>query len=96
MPGCSLANRWHYDQVLKNTGGTRLTVSDRRDLFDGVEVSTRSGLGIVLDPGAQTSIRTRWCSANNVEHRAQTNFTGTDDRGNRISLTGSTVRLLPR
>lgn len=96
VPNCSLANRWHYDQVLKNTGGTRLTISDRTDLFDGVEVSKRSGLGIVLAPGAETSIRTRWCSANNVEHRAQTNWSGSDDRGNRISFTGAVVRLLPR
>jgi hypothetical protein len=96
VPNCNLANRWHYDQILRNTGGRRITISDRIDFFDGVQVSTRGGLGIVLDPGAETSIRTRWCSANNVEHRAQTNWSGSDEGGTRISVTGTVVRLLPR
>jgi hypothetical protein len=96
VAGCSLANRWHYDQILKNAGGTRMTISDRTDLFDGAQVSSRTGLGIVLTPGQETTIRTRWCSANNIEHRAQTNFSGSDDAGNRITFTGPTVRLMPR
>lgn len=96
IEGCSLANTWQYDQVLSNSGGARLTISDRADAFDGVQVSTRTGLGIVLAPGAQTSIRTRWCSANATEHRAQTTFTGSDEAGNRISVAGPTVRLAAR
>lgn len=96
VEGCSLPNRWHYDQILRNAGGTRLTISDRADFFDGAHVSNRSGLGIVLAPGQETSIRTRWCSANNIEHRAQTNFSGSDDAGNRIEFNGPTVRLLPQ
>jgi len=96
VPNCNLANRWHYDQVLKNTGTRRVTVSDRTDFFDGAVVSTRSGLGIVLEPGAETTIRTRWCSANNVEHRAQTNWSGSADSGGRIDVNGPVVRLLPR
>jgi hypothetical protein len=96
IDGCSLSNTWQYDQILLNSGGARLTISDRVDLFDGVQVSTRSALGIVLAPGAQTSIRTRWCSANATEHRAQTTFTGSDDAGNRISVAGPTVRLAAR
>jgi hypothetical protein len=96
VPDCNLANRWHYDQILRNAGGTRITISDRVDLFDGAQVANRTGLGIVLTPGQETQIRTRWCSGNNVEHRAQTNFSGSDDAGNRISVTGPTVRLLPR
>lgn len=95
-PNCNLANRWHYEQTLRNTGGTGLTISDRADSFDGVEVSKRSGLGVVLAPGAATKIATNWCSSNNVEHRAQTNFGGSDDRGNRVTVTGTSVRLLPR
>jgi hypothetical protein len=96
VANCSLANRWHYEQTLKNTGGTRLTISDRADSFDGAEVSKRSGLGIVLAPGADTKITTQWCSANNIEHRAQTNFSGSDDKGNRIAVTGPAVRLMPK
>lgn len=96
VPNCTLPNNWHYEQTLTNTGGTTLTISDRTDFFDGVEVSRRSGLGIVLTPGASTSITTRWCSGNNVEHRAQTNFSGSDDNGTRIAFTGPVVRLRPR
>ena len=96
IEGCSLANTWQYDQVLSNGGGTRITISDRVDSFDGAQVSTRTGLGIVLAPGAQTSIHTRWCSANAIEHRAQTTFTGSDDAGNRINAAGPAVRLAPR
>jgi hypothetical protein len=96
VPNCNLANRWHYDQVLRNTGGRRVTVSDRTDFFDGAPASTRSGLGIVLEPGAETTIRTRWCSANNIEHRAQTNWSGSDETGARIDVNGVVVRLLPR
>jgi hypothetical protein len=96
VPNCDLANRWHYDQVLRNTGSRRVTVSDRTDFFDGGRVSTRSALGIVLEPGAETAIRTRWCSANNTEHRAQTNWSGSDASGTRIDVNGPVVRLSPR
>jgi hypothetical protein len=96
IEGCGLPNTWQYDQVLVNSGGTRLTISDRADSFDGANVSNRTGLGIVLAPGAQTSIRTRWCSANAIEHRAQTTFSGSDDAGNRINVTGPTVTLAAR
>ena len=95
VPNCNLANRWHYEQTLTNTGGTTLTISDRADFFDGVQVSTRSGLGIVLTPGQSTTIATSWCSGNNIEHRAQTNFSGSDDSGNQVTFTGTTVRLQP-
>jgi hypothetical protein len=96
VPNCNLANHWHYEQTLRNTGGIQLTISDRTDFFDGVEVSKRSGLGIVLAPGQDTTITTSWCSANNIEHRAQTNFSGSDDGGNRVAFTGTTVRLQPK
>jgi hypothetical protein len=96
IDGCSsLPNTWFYDQQLRNVGGTRLTVSDRVDHFDGVQVSARSGLGIVLDPGAEATITTRWCSANNVEHTARTDFSGSDEAGTRVSLSGPTVQLVP-
>jgi hypothetical protein len=96
VPNCNLANRWHYDQIVKNTGNERVTVSDRTDFFDGGRVGSRSGLGIVLEPGAETAIRTRWCSATNAEHRAQTNWSGADDSGRRVDVNGEVVRLMPR
>jgi hypothetical protein len=95
-PNCNLANRWRYEQTLRNTGGTRVTISDRADAFDGVEVSKRSGLDIVLEPGADAAVTTEWCSSNNIEHRARTSFSGSDDSGNRVTFAGTTVRLLPR
>ena len=95
-PGCNLANRWHYEQTLRNTGGTRVTISDRADAFDGVEVSRRTGLEIVLEPGADAAVSTEWCSSNNIEHHARTSFSGSDDSGNRVTFAGTTVRLLPR
>lgn len=94
--GCSLANMWQYDQILTNTGGTQATISNRIDSFDGAEVSRRSGLEIVIGPGAQTTIGTRWCSSNATEHRAQTTFTGHDDAGNPMTAAGPTVRLQAR
>jgi hypothetical protein len=93
---CTLANRWHYEQVLTNIGSTTVTVSERVDFFDGAEARRRNDLGIVLAPGAETRIATEWCSSNNIEHRVQTNFSGSDDSGNQISVTGTSVRLQPR
>ena len=95
-PNCNLANQWQYEQILRNTGGTRITITDRADSFDGVEVSRRSGLGLVLAPGADTGISTHWCSSNNIEHRARTSFSGSDDQGNRVTFAGTSVRLMPR
>jgi len=96
IEGCSLPHTWRYDQLLKNMGETQITISDRTDSFDGVQVSARSGLGIVLPPGADTSIRTRWCSAYSTEHRTQTTFSGSDAAGNRINVAGPVVRLMAR
>lgn len=96
LSNCSLPHTWQYEQKLRNAGGSTVTLSDRENFFDGVSVSKQSGLGIVIQPGATFALTTRWCSANNIEHRAATNFTGSDAAGNRINVTGPTVRLLPR
>jgi hypothetical protein len=92
VENCNLANRWRYEQVLTNSGSGPLTIADRIDFFDGVEVK-RSTVDIELAPGASTTITTQWCSANNVEHRAQTNFGAVDERGARVSFRGASVRL---
>ena len=42
IDGCSLPNTWQYDQILVNSGRTRLTISDRADSFDGAAASTRT------------------------------------------------------
>jgi len=96
VANCSLANTWQYEQTLTNTGGLTVTLSDRENFFDGVSVSKPTGLGIVLDPGASISIPTSWCSANNIEHRASSNFSGSDSANNRVNFSGPTVRLLAK
>ena len=74
----NVPNTWFYDQVLKNSGGNTIAVSDRTDYFNGREVSKRNGLGITLEPGATTTIKTRWCSSQTGSQTAQTNFGATD------------------
>lgn len=77
--GCAgVANTWFYTQVLENTGGNPIVVSDRTDYFNNREVSKRTGLGINLAPGAKTSITTRWCSSSSGNQTAQTNWGATD------------------
>ena len=98
VPGCGSdrPNRWVYEQTLKNTGGTAITVNDRVDFFDGSQSSTRTGLGISIAPGAESTLTTRWCSVSTSAHTARTNFSGTDTAGNAVSFTGVEVRLLPK
>jgi hypothetical protein len=77
--GCAgVANTWFYTQTLKNSGGNTIVVSDRTDYFNGREVSKRTGLGITIEPGAESSLTTRWCSSASGSHTAQTNFGATD------------------
>jgi hypothetical protein len=92
VDNCDLANRWRYEQILTNRGSGPLTITDRIDFFDGVEVK-RSSVDIALAMGASTTITTQWCSANSVEHRAQTNFSAVDDSGARVAFRGVSVRL---
>jgi hypothetical protein len=96
IPNCSLPHTWQYEQVLRNTGGSTVTLSDRENFFDGASVSRQSGLGMNIAPGAETRVTTRWCSQNNIEHRAATNWSGSDAANNRITVNGPQVRLLPR
>ncbi|HEY6360380.1 MAG TPA: hypothetical protein VIX63_04710 [Vicinamibacterales bacterium] len=77
--GCGdVPNTWFYSQVLRNTSESTIVVSDRTDYFNNREVSRRSNLGITLDPGAQTAVTTRWCSASSGFQTAQTNWSVTD------------------
>lgn len=95
--GCTgVSNTWFYNQVLRNSGGKSITVSDRTDFFNNREVSRRNGLGIVLAPGAQTTITTRWCSAAAGPHTAKTDFSGQDADGAAVVFHGTTVTLRAR
>ena len=89
------ANTWFYEQVLRETGGVAITVTERVDSFDGA-VTSRSNPGIQIPANGSTTIRTRWCSASASAHTAQTNFAGTDAGGRSWSVTGMSVRLLAK
>jgi len=93
IPNCSQPNTWTYTQILDNVGGAEITLSDRTDYMDGAVLSSRSGLGIVIPAGSKTSLTTRFCSANPIEHHTRTDFTGTDSRNNRINFRGPDVTL---
>jgi hypothetical protein len=89
------ANTWFYEQVLRETGGVAITVTQRVDSFDGAQTSS-SNPNIQIPANGSTTIRTRWCSASAAAHTAQTNFSGTDANGRSWSVTGPTVRLQAR
>jgi hypothetical protein len=88
-------NTWFYDQVLRETGGVAVTVTERVDSFDGA-VTSRTNPGIRIGANGTTTIRTRWCSSSASAHTAQTSFSGTDANGRTWSVTGPTVRLLAK
>ena len=88
-------NTWFYDQVLRETGGVAVTVTERVDSFDGA-VTSRTNPGIRIGANGTTTIRTRWCSSLASAHTAQTSFSGTDANGRTWSVTGPTVRLLAK
>lgn len=88
-------NTWFYDQVLREVGGTAVTVTERVDLFDGA-VTSRTNPSLQIAAGGSTTLRTRWCSSASTAHTAQTNFAGTDANGRSWTLTGPTVRMQAR
>jgi hypothetical protein len=96
IPNCTLTNTWTYTQIMDNVGSAEITLSDRTDYMDGAVLSTKSGLGIVIPAGSKTTLTTRFCSANPVEHHTRTDFTGTDSRNNRINYKGPEVVLSKR
>jgi hypothetical protein len=85
-------NTWFYDQVLRETGGVAVTITERVDSFDGV-VTSRSNPSLQIPANGSTTIRTRWCSTAASAHTAQTSFTGTDANGRTWSVTGPTANL---
>jgi hypothetical protein len=94
-PGCTnVKNTWFYEQEFKEVGGSEVTFRSRVDTFDGFIVNDLSGLNIVVPANGTLVLRSRWCSQTAAEHSARSRFTGTDARGNPISVTGPTVRLL--
>jgi len=88
-------NTWFYDQVLRETGGVAVTVTERVDSFDGA-AGSRSNPGLRVPANGSLTVRTRWCSATAAAHTAQTNFSGTDANGRSWNTGGPVVRLMAR
>ena len=92
--GCrNVAYTWYYDQVIRETGGSQVTITNRIDLFDDRETNNISNLNIVIPAGGSTTIRSRWCSSTRSAHSAQTRFAGTDASGRQVTVLGPRVTL---
>jgi hypothetical protein len=93
--GCAgVRYTWFYDQVLRETGGAQVTITNRIDLFDDRETNNVSNLNIVVGANGTTTVRSRWCSSTRAAHSAQTRFTGTDASGRAVSILGPRVELM--
>ena len=97
VSGCNAdrPNRWHWDQIVKNTGGTRITLTERKNYLNGGDFSTAT-INITLDPGQTHTQPTAICSAVNAEQSFRTDWSGSDAGGNKVAVTGPVVRLLPK
>jgi hypothetical protein len=94
-PSCaSSKNTWFYDQVIRETAGTAVTIRARVDSFDSSAVNNVTNLTMVVPASGSITVRSRWCSATAVEHTAQTTFSGNDANGKALQLVGPIVRLL--
>ena len=92
-PGCANVQfTWFYDQVISETGGSTVTLTNRIDLFDDRETNNRA-INVVVPANGSTTIQTRWCSSARAAHTAQTRWSGTDARGRSITVLGPRVTL---
>jgi hypothetical protein len=83
---------WFYDQIISETGGSTVTLTNRIDLFDDRETNNRT-VNVVVPANGSTTVHTRWCSSNRAAHSAQTRWTGTDASGRSVSVLGPRVTL---
>ena len=95
VAGCTSTHTWIFDQVLRNTGGRRLTLTSRANYFDGAKIS-EPAVDISIDPGQSTSVTTRWCSNTNATHTSRTDWFGSDSGGTSVDLQGPQITLSPR
>src|SRR5688500_6585026 len=92
-PGCATVQfTWFYDQVLSETGGSAVTLTNRIDLFDERETNNRA-VNIVVPANGSVTVPTRWCSSNRGVHSSQTRWSGTDASGRSITVLGPRVVL---
>ena len=81
--------------MLKNTGGTAITLTERVNYFNNDRVSSATS-NITIQPGATHTQTTRWCSSVDAEHTFRTDWSGSVAGGAKITATGPTVRLLKK
>ena len=92
-PGCAnVQYTWFYDQVIRETGGSAVTLTNRIDLFDERETNNRA-VNVVVPANGSVTVPTRWCSSTRAAHSAQTRWTGTDASGRSITVLGPKVTL---
>lgn len=92
-PGCAnVAFTWFYDQVISETGGSAVTLTNRIDLFDERETNNRA-VNIVVPANGSVTVPTRWCSSNRSQHSSQTRWSGTDASGRSVTVLGPRVTL---
>ncbi len=93
-PGCAGSpNTWFYSQDLKETGGSAVTFTSRVDSFDQRVVNNVTNLNLTVPALGGVSVSSRWCSASDVSHTAQSTFTGTDAAGHVIKVDGPVVNM---
>ena len=78
--------------TMRENGGSRITLTERVNFFNGDRVSTVSDT-INIEPGQSFTKATSWCSAVNDQHTFRTDWSGSDAAGNKISAQGPTVTL---
>ena len=92
-PGCANVQfTWFYDQIISETGGSTVTLTNRIDLFDDRETNNRA-VNVVVSANGSTTVPTRWCSSTRATHSAQTRWSGTDAAGRSITVLGPRVIL---
>lgn len=93
-PGCAnVPYTWFYDQIISETGGSTVTLTNRIDLFDDRETNNRA-VNVVIGAGSSITVPTRWCSSTRAAHSSQTRWTGTDASGRTVTVLGPRVTLL--
>jgi hypothetical protein len=82
--------------VLSNTGGSKITLTERINYQDGVRFGNPNPDSIGIDPGKSFTRPTFVCLASGAEHIFRTDWSGSDAAGNKIAATGPNVRLLKK
>ena len=84
---------WYYDQFIYAETGVPVTFTARENFFDA-RFSSKNTTIIELAGNGGVVLHTRWCSAFPKPHYTQTRFTGRDQTGEPITISGPWVRLL--